>query len=474
MGNLNLKFSNTNEYLIISDSNISLLNGIYKKSDFIGGKISYVKVPAIDYSGSGNFRIYWNIGFPSSWIIATESFNGNFYYSTLDVASPDLVPTWSIGQNGSGNISMKVTAIGKNSTKKQNLSTLKSFNFYSPKESTYIFKSALNNTLASIFNYAQFTPYDDSISIYIGGNFNSSISFYTDGSTFVYDDLITNANDYVIPANSFLIFSISNNINITVSGGAIIQKYYGGRLIAKVSDIPLTELQLWLKGDIGVVYDVDNLVSAWNDQSGNNRNFTKSIANTGYPVYAGDSVLFTAIDTYEDFDASILALPSSSLNFTTPYTLIAVIRSGGLNACVFSKSTNGPKRRKYQISVNNGIIYSLESTGAGIDTNISYDTDTGNDVDVKRLIVSQYSSNTSGLIRYNGNQVATGSVNVGIDQTNNASIFIGASPFQEGIGYNAEASAEMYVYEIIFYNRALSTIEIQKIETYLNKKYLIY
>jgi hypothetical protein len=214
-------------------------------------------------------------------------------------------------------------------------------------------------------------------------------------------------------------------------------------------------------------------VTSWADQSGNSRNFTNSINNTKAPTFSNGALLFTSSATYNDINASILALPSSSLNFTTPYTLIALVRAGANNSVVFSKSNDNSKRRKYQISVNGGIVYSLESIN-GADTQISYNTGTGDDVSVKRLIVSQYSSNTSGLIRYNGNQVATSSTNVGIDQTNNASVFIGASPFQEGTGYNAEASTEMYVYEIIFYNRALSTVEIQKIETYLNKKYSIY
>jgi len=214
-------------------------------------------------------------------------------------------------------------------------------------------------------------------------------------------------------------------------------------------------------------------VTSWADQSGNSRNFTNSINNTKAPTFSNGALLFTSSATYNDINASILALPSSSLNFTTPYTLIALVRAGANNSCVFSKSNDNPKRRKYQISVNGGIVYSLESIN-GADTQISYNTGTGDDVSVKRLIVSQYSSNTSGLLRYNGNQVATSSTNVGIDQTNNASVFIGASPFQEGTGYNAEASTEMYVYEIIFYNRALSTVEIQQIENYLNKKYSIY
>jgi hypothetical protein len=209
-------------------------------------------------------------------------------------------------------------------------------------------------------------------------------------------------------------------------------------------------------------------ITSWKDQSGNNRNFTKSIANTGYPKLSNGIPLFTAVITYDDSNASILALPSSSLNLTTPYTLIVLLRSGPGNSVVFSKSGNYSKRRKYQISINGGVIYSLESKN-GLDTSFNYNTGTGDYR--KRLIVCQYSSNTSGLIRYNGSQVATSSTDVGIDQTNNASVFIGASPFREGIGYNAEASNEMHVYEIIFYNRALSTTEIEKIETYLNNKY---
>ena len=245
------------------------------------------------------------------------------------------------------------------------------------------------------------------------------------------------------------------------------QNLGGGKLTAQP-----TILQLWLRSDAGVIFDGSDVIE-WKDQSGHSRNFTKSINRTKAPTFSDGALLFTATSTYSDSNASVLALPSSSLNFTTPYTLITVVRAGANNSCVFSKSKDNSKRRKYQISVNGGFVYSHESKD-GNDTSFEYDTETGDDVDIKRLIVSQYSSNTSGLIRYNGNQVVTSSIDVGIDQTNNASVFIGASPFQEGTGYNAEASTEMYVYEILFYNKALSTVEIQQIETYLNNKYLIY
>ena len=39
-----------------------------------------------------------------------------------------------------------------------------------------------------------------------------------------------NADNYVIPANYILQFSTSLDIDITVGGGAIIQKYYQGKI----------------------------------------------------------------------------------------------------------------------------------------------------------------------------------------------------------------------------------------------------
>jgi len=120
MGNLNLKFSNSNKYLIVSGSNISLLNGIYVESGTVSAKPKYVKTPAVNYLGFGNFEIYIEGELPIVWAIRTVNYNGYFYYGNSSYASPDLVPAWNIGQNGSGNISIKVTGIGKTSIKRKN------------------------------------------------------------------------------------------------------------------------------------------------------------------------------------------------------------------------------------------------------------------------------------------------------------------------------------------------------------------
>lgn len=132
--------------------------------------------------------------------------------------------------------------MGSLSLKKQNLSTLKPYFIIESgetnSENTYIFKYAFPNILANIFYYAQFVPYIDSISIYTQGNLDGVYSsFYSDGNKFVYEDYTTNANNYVIPDNSLLRFSTSYNINITVSFGVIIQKYYQGKTSIKKQNL---------------------------------------------------------------------------------------------------------------------------------------------------------------------------------------------------------------------------------------------
>jgi len=366
-----------------------------------------------------------------------------------------------------GNSSLLNT--NKISIKKENLTSLFNYNT-NPRNNFYIFKSGTVNTISTVFNIGDFvggTSTSTADLLYI----NNVIYYRKTGIGAGWKTVAgADATNVVINPDStiFIVYVDSvDNTSRSVNSGAIIQRYNLGKLTAQS-----TILQLWLKSDAGVILDGQNVIE-WKDQSGHSKNFTKSIASTGFPKFSNGAVLFTANSTYSDRNASILALPSSSLNFTTPYTLFTVIRAGANNSAVFSKSYNFNKRRKYQILMNGGIIYSLESKN-NFDTSIEYDTGTGDNVNVKRLIVSQYSSNTFGLLRYNGEEVATGENDVGIDQANDASVFIGASPFSEGTGYNAEASTEMYVYEILFYNKALSTFEIEQIETYLNNKYLIY
>ena len=243
--------------------------------------------------------------------------------------------------------------------------------------------------------------------------------------------------------------------------------------VTAVPGLPVSGALLWLSCDIGVTMAGSN-VSGWSDLSGNGINFGAK-PNSALPLRHSDSsIKFTASATYNDANARVLQNTSNTglLNQTGLYTLFAVVRAGANNSCIISKSTDETKRRRYQISVNNGVIYALEGNG---DISTSYNTLTGDQVNLKRLIVSQTPTSSQLLLRYNGAQVSlinNGSVSG--TTTNTAPVYLGASPFSPGSTYNAEASTEMYIYEIVLYQSVLTLAQIQQVESYLNSKWSVY
>lgn len=238
--------------------------------------------------------------------------------------------------------------------------------------------------------------------------------------------------------------------------------------VSKPNDI--SNLALWLKADAGITLNGSSKVISWADQSGNSRNFVNpasiGINNTGLPAVSDGAVFFTRTSRYGDANASILALPSSSLNLTTPYTIFAVVR-GSTDYCVIAKSMDSAKRRKLQMAVYGGVIYCVEKEG----TAVSYAPIDYFDPTTKRLIVSQFASESFAFMKYNGLLVSTSAGPFDLNLTNTAPVYLGAAPFQAGGGYNAEASLDMYIYEIIIYDRAISNSEIKAVESYLSNKY---
>jgi hypothetical protein len=193
----------------------------------------------------GGIRDYQGILRP-----AIYSFDGNYWVHDSDDAgwrnpstNPNILPfTGWVTQNGqgpAGTITILENISGKNnkiSIKKQNLSTLKGAGFYPSEEIFYIFKSPVNNILANIFNYLQFEDYLEVLNIYYEGSFSGQvIPFGSDGSGWTDFDTFENRNNYVIPTNSLIVINLSSNKNITVGGGAIIQKYYSGKITLKKS-----------------------------------------------------------------------------------------------------------------------------------------------------------------------------------------------------------------------------------------------
>ena len=214
--------------------------------------------------------------------------------------------------------------------------------------------------------------------------------------------------------------------------------------VSKPNDI--SNLALWLKADTGITLNGSSQVISWADQSSNSRNFvnpaTIGINNTGLPIVSDGAVFFTRTSRFGDANASILALPSSSLNLTTPYTIFAVVR-GSTDYCVISKSMDNIKRRKLSLSVYDGTIYSMEKEG----TAVSYTPIDYSNPAIKRLVVSQFASESFAFMKYNGLLVSTSAGPFDLNLTNTAPVYLGAAPFQAGGGYNAEASLDMYIYE---------------------------
>jgi hypothetical protein len=94
-------------------------------------------------------------------------------------------------------------------------------------ENYYIFKSATTNLLSVIFDPNLFnTPNGDVINVTNPLDFLPQ-TFSFDGTKWVYGyDLITDANNYVIPENYIVTIQTQNITQVPVGGGAIIQRYY--------------------------------------------------------------------------------------------------------------------------------------------------------------------------------------------------------------------------------------------------------
>lgn len=89
-----------------------------------------------------------------------------------------------------------------------------------------------------------------------------------------------------------------------------------------------TDLKVWLRADQGVTYDGSNLVSAWNDQSGNGINAFQNTT-TYKPLYVASSVHFNnkPVISFAAGGDDYMNLPISPLlNFSAGFTIYVVAK----------------------------------------------------------------------------------------------------------------------------------------------------
>jgi hypothetical protein len=131
---------------------------------------------------------------------------------------------------------------GKISIKKQNLTSLKvgGGTTVNNPSSVYVFKGGSINTLADIFNPINFQVNDTilitSLELFLNDDYDFlfQVDDYGAGKYWTNDIYAqTNMNNYVIPVNYIIYFNTSNNNNIQVSNGAIIQRYSNGKMTLK-------------------------------------------------------------------------------------------------------------------------------------------------------------------------------------------------------------------------------------------------
>jgi hypothetical protein len=125
----------------------------------------------------------------------------------------------------------------KISIKKQNLTSLKvgGGTTVNNPSSVYVFKGGSINTLADIFNPINFqvndTIFITSLELFLNEDYDFLFQVDDHGAGKYWRNEQTNMNNYVIPVNYIIYFNTSNNNNIQVSNGAIIQKYNSGKII---------------------------------------------------------------------------------------------------------------------------------------------------------------------------------------------------------------------------------------------------
>jgi len=204
----------------------------------------------------------------------------------------------------------------------------------------------------------------------------------------------------------------------------------------------ISGLSLWLKSDAGVTLSGSN-VTAWADQSGNGNNFSDVV---NMPMLVNDSINEYPAIYFRGTDY----LYNSGFTTEGANTFFNVVKflSGNrvftsINTNILIGSYGGHSDRMYD---DNGWTYE------------------GNNNSTDWKLNSAYFGQGSSFYQ-NGILLGTGSGESGL-----VGISIGGHPnWEDGAG-----TAECYHAEVIMYNRQLSEIERQQVESYLNTKYAIY
>ena len=211
------------------------------------------------------------------------------------------------------------------------------------------------------------------------------------------------------------------------------------------SAIPESGLSLWLKADVGITLSGSD-VTSWADQSGNGNNFTPAFST----VIKSDNIIGSNPAIL--FDGGSL----SGNNIVTAKTIYAVIQTLGTQAEQYAaifEATGGSLYSAIDGTQWGSYFGGSSSSGETIPT------------ETAAIIATLSDDGATYKLRRDGEEIVSSTEGGGF--TSRSAAYLGNDS-------SAGQPANVYISEIIVYNRVPTTAEIQQIEEYLNAKYEIY
>lgn len=216
--------------------------------------------------------------------------------------------------------------------------------------------------------------------------------------------------------------------------------------ISPINPNEILNLALWLKSDVGVSYDENNLVTLWEDQSGNGLDASPP-SEEHRPEYIEDFINGNPAIYFDGTDYLTFSYTSGS-----EYTFFNVVKFISGNRVISSVNTN------VLIGSYDGFSDVVYGGGAWVYQGTSTSTDW------KLNALTKTSGNLSSFYQ---NSILLGSAS---QSSVLDTVAIGGDPNWE----NGNGTAECYHAEIVIYDRVLTENELAGISLYFNNKYAIY
>ena len=212
-------------------------------------------------------------------------------------------------------------------------------------------------------------------------------------------------------------------------------------------------LRLWLAGDMGITTSTDGAaVNTWYDSSGNGYDLTQATA-THQPKLSTSGINGVPSLTFDTSDYLSTSLPGSSLFDTQATTVFFVKHSTSSSGVWFNWQTSSTNRVGFELANSNPRFDVVSKRVVGF-TPVN---------DAPHLIMGLRVALAQDL--YIDGQLSNQAVNTG-SLANSTTMPLVLGKYQTGtLNWTGEIA------EVIVYNRALNTTEVQAVEQYLAAKY---